>query len=146
MSPSVHRKGFFTIPPIADVDPEAVAARREAEAEIDALWSAYPAYRWSFNGTEPCRRDDADPEAWFTVEEPPKGTLQQRVPEEFQRRAAERLCTGCPLLVECRTYARTYRIEYGVWGGETALDRNTHHEQMASENTANQNKNQQRNR
>lgn len=50
-----------------------------------------------------------------------------RVAERPQRRArreaeATALCGQCPVSAECREYGRNNR-EYGVWGGETELER-----------------------
>lgn len=36
--------------------------------------------------------------------------------------AARALCATCPVLMPCRTWARTNR-EYGFWGGESEEDR-----------------------
>ena len=30
---------------------------------------------------------------------------------------AQRICTGCPVRVDCLEYALLHRIEHGVWGG-----------------------------
>ena len=50
-----------------------------------------------------------------------------RVAERPQRRArreaeATALCGQCPVSAECREYGRSNR-EYGVWGGETEIER-----------------------
>jgi WhiB family redox-sensing transcriptional regulator len=45
-------------------------------------------------------------------------------PEARERReaAARALCRSCPVLVECRQWAREHR-EYGFWGGESEEER-----------------------
>jgi WhiB family transcriptional regulator, redox-sensing transcriptional regulator len=37
--------------------------------------------------------------------------------------AAQRVCAGCPVRVECLEYALVNRLEHGVWGGLTARER-----------------------
>ncbi|WP_424556268.1 WhiB family transcriptional regulator [Streptacidiphilus pinicola] len=37
--------------------------------------------------------------------------------------AAKRVCAGCPVLDECRTYALEAREPYGVWGGMSEDER-----------------------
>ncbi|MDY7101205.1 MAG: WhiB family transcriptional regulator [Actinomycetota bacterium] len=44
---------------------------------------------------------------------------QARVKRES---AARRVCADCPVMVECRTYARVHR-EHGYWGGESEEER-----------------------
>jgi WhiB family redox-sensing transcriptional regulator len=44
---------------------------------------------------------------------------EARVVREGRARA---VCTGCPALVACRSWAREQR-EYGFWGGESEEDR-----------------------
>lgn len=51
-----------------------------------------------------------DPDMWF------------RTNTEDQLRA-KAACFQCPLLDACRTYARDVGVPYGVWGGETARER-----------------------
>lgn len=36
-----------------------------------------------------------------------------------------KVCDGCPVAIECLTYAVTNRIDCGVWGGLNATDRET---------------------
>lgn len=45
-------------------------------------------------------------------------------PQARQRREAEAkvFCAQCPVKIECRDYARNSG-EYGIWGGESEMDR-----------------------
>ncbi|KAB1978524.1 WhiB family transcriptional regulator [Streptomyces triticiradicis] len=54
-----------------------------------------------------CR--SADPEELFV-----EGAAQHR---------AKALCIGCPVRLECLSYALDQRIEHGIWGGATERDR-----------------------
>jgi WhiB family redox-sensing transcriptional regulator len=36
---------------------------------------------------------------------------------------AQRICTGCPVRVDCLEYALLHRIEHGVWGGASERER-----------------------
>ncbi|MDT2009536.1 WhiB family transcriptional regulator [Rhodococcus opacus] len=40
--------------------------------------------------------------------------------------AAQRICEGCPVLVECRGHALAVGESYGTWGGMTEQDRRRH--------------------
>lgn len=47
----------------------------------------------------------------------------ERVSTRIRReRRAKMICSICPVIMECREYARA-NCEYGVWGGETEDDR-----------------------
>jgi WhiB family redox-sensing transcriptional regulator len=50
---------------------------------------------------------------------PPGERPQARVRREARARS---LCLGCPVLAECRWYARRHR-EFGFWGGESEDER-----------------------
>ncbi len=50
---------------------------------------------------------------------PPAERPQSRLRREA---AAREVCATCPVLVECRTYARVHH-EHGFWGGETEEER-----------------------
>ena len=45
-------------------------------------------------------------------------------PQTRKRRETEAklICAQCPVIIRCRDYARNTR-EYGVWGGESDIDR-----------------------
>ncbi|MFJ3946309.1 WhiB family transcriptional regulator [Streptomyces griseoaurantiacus] len=51
----------------------------------------------------------ADPDELFV-----EGAAQNR---------AKALCTGCPVRLECLSYALDNRIEHGIWGGMTERER-----------------------
>ncbi|MGZ4675860.1 MAG: WhiB family transcriptional regulator [Acidimicrobiia bacterium] len=49
--------------------------------------------------------------------------VNERPPvREYRERCAREICARCPVLEECRSWARTNR-EYGYWGGENEADR-----------------------
>jgi WhiB family transcriptional regulator, redox-sensing transcriptional regulator len=50
---------------------------------------------------------------------PPAERPQSRLKREAAARA---VCESCPVIVECRTYARIHR-EHGFWGGESEEER-----------------------
>ena len=56
-----------------------------------------------------------DPDAFFPAE---KGA--ERAARII---AAKKLCAGCPVQVECLTYATQNEEDYGVWGGLDAWER-----------------------
>lgn len=45
-------------------------------------------------------------------------------PQTRKKREAEAklICSRCPVMIQCRDHARNTR-EYGVWGGESDIDR-----------------------
>ena len=45
-------------------------------------------------------------------------------PQTRRRREAEakQICAQCPVMIKCRDYARL-NTEYGIWGGESEVDR-----------------------
>ena len=60
-----------------------------------------------------CR--DYNPEWWFTTGSDNKN-----------RQRAQTICrTACPVREQCREWAVRNGIEYGIFGGETAKERNT---------------------
>lgn len=52
---------------------------------------------------------------------PPPGTEQTRARYKREREA-KLICNECPLLYQCRDYARR-NDEMGIWGGETENER-----------------------
>jgi WhiB family redox-sensing transcriptional regulator len=51
------------------------------------------------------------------------GPYNERVGAKIQReRQAKRICRECPVISECRSYARQ-NSEFGIWGGETEEER-----------------------
>jgi WhiB family redox-sensing transcriptional regulator len=74
-------------------------------------------WEWQLEGS--CR--DADPRLFFH----PEG---ERGPARRERDAEARaICSGCPVMQECRSHALTVREPYGVWGGLTEDDREAVH-------------------
>ena len=63
-------------------------------------------YAWMFHAR--CR--GVDPAEFF----PSDGTGVE---------LAQRVCTDCPVRVECLEYALLHRIEHGVWGGASERER-----------------------
>lgn len=71
------------------------AATETMLLELDERpWAAYAA----------CR--DSDPDLFFPG-------------PDSDSDAAVRICRGCPVLAECRDWALSTRVRYGVWGGMT---------------------------
>lgn len=72
----------------------------------------------------PIRRDAATPGGWAL-----QGACTTTDPEVFfpdkgeSSRAAKRVCSGCPVIAECREWALDTGQEFGVWGGLSATDR-----------------------
>ncbi|MEU7313464.1 WhiB family transcriptional regulator [Streptomyces sp. NPDC007083] len=62
-----------------------------------------------------CRRDEAG--LFFAPSQEPTAARLSR------EQAAKRVCSGCPVLVECREHALVMPEPYGVWGGLTAAER-----------------------
>lgn len=40
-----------------------------------------------------------------------------------RERDAKRICAGCPVQDECRSWAMIFDEDYGIWGGMTANER-----------------------
>jgi WhiB family redox-sensing transcriptional regulator len=64
------------------------------------------------NGTTPCVDE---PEFFF-----PEGTEDSK---RYDIGMAKYLCSGCPVIDECRMYALEAKEPYGIWGGLTADER-----------------------
>lgn len=56
----------------------------------------------------------SDPEVWFAE----KG-------DHVATKKAKQLCSTCPVVNECLTYALQAKELYGVWGGLTSKERST---------------------
>jgi WhiB family transcriptional regulator, redox-sensing transcriptional regulator len=70
-------------------------------------------WEWQMRGA--CR--EADPLLFFH----PEG---ERGPARRNRDAAAKsICSGCPVVQQCRSHALQVREPYGVWGGLTEDDR-----------------------
>ncbi len=67
---------------------------------------------WMDKGS--CRNlpDDVPPDLFFPDYEGGRHTEQQAKAEQ-----AKRICWTCPVRVECRAYAYTFKIQDGIWGG-----------------------------
>jgi WhiB family transcriptional regulator, redox-sensing transcriptional regulator len=55
------------------------------------------------------------PHQWFF----PEGTSEAAEAE----RKAKTVCRACPVLLDCRHWARSEQVEFGIWGGETSRER-----------------------
>ncbi|WP_423213655.1 WhiB family transcriptional regulator [Pseudonocardia sediminis] len=72
---------------------------------------------WDWQMRAACR--DLDSELFFHPS-------NERGPAANARdRAAKVVCSGCPVLEECRSHALDVHEPYGVWGGLTARERET---------------------
>lgn len=38
---------------------------------------------------------------------------------DFKIKQAKKICSGCPVRLECLTYALVHKEAYGIWGGMT---------------------------
>lgn len=56
-----------------------------------------------------------DPELWW-----PNGTTGT---EEEKITEAKRICSNCPVMTECLTFAIEQRQYFGIWGGTTEEER-----------------------
>lgn len=70
---------------------------------------------WEWQLVGACRAYDS--ELFFHPE-------HERGPARTERdAAAKRVCSACPVLLECRAHALSVREPYGIWGGLSADDR-----------------------
>lgn len=53
---------------------------------------------------------------------PPPGIREKQKDRDIREAAAMTVCRRCPVIVECRNYARE-NDEFGIWGGENEEDR-----------------------
>lgn len=66
---------------------------------------------WSWRERAACL--GMDTELFFPVSDAPSGIAD----------VVARVCATCPVIDECRAWARTVPERFGVWGGESATDR-----------------------
>lgn len=80
------------------------------EAEAAAYWDAV-GYDQPWTSRAACL--ERDPETWFPAQDSSSSALET--------------CRACPVLGECRAYARELHVAgqelYGVWGGTTRTER-----------------------
>ncbi|MDH6225264.1 WhiB family redox-sensing transcriptional regulator [Streptomyces sp. MJP52] len=100
-----HTRSSLQVTKVAQVPPD--PARRSAPKDRDqeAPWHTDAV----------CRRDEAG--LFFAPSKEPTAARLSR--EE----AAKRVCSRCPVMVECREHALLQPEPYGVWGGLTAAER-----------------------
>ncbi len=65
--------------------------------------------RWDWQLEGACRR--VGPEVFFH----PEG--ERGSARHMRDTAAKEVCSGCPVLLQCRAHALQVREPYGVWGG-----------------------------
>jgi WhiB family redox-sensing transcriptional regulator len=92
------------------VEPSSVWADWTERLEL-RIWEPMP---WARRGR--CRGEDANFQFFGNPGERPE---MARAREQL---AIATYCDPCPVQAECRAYGRANR-EYGVWGGETELER-----------------------
>ena len=76
---------------------------------------------WQFDGS--CR--DVGPEVFVHPEGERGGKRRTRA------NAAKEICGSCPVLEQCRNHALAVREPYGVWGGLTEDERESHYARAA---------------
>lgn len=78
-------------------------------ARLDTHYNMSPVSRDEFPNAL-CRT--VDPELFFPE------------PTQFRMiREAKDICGNCDHLIDCRMYAVRNRINYGIWGGQTEIER-----------------------
>jgi WhiB family redox-sensing transcriptional regulator len=92
-------------PPHQPLQAAAVPPQRTPARDQEGPWHAEAV----------CRRDEAG--LFFAPSKEPTAARLSR--EE----AAKRVCSRCPVMVECREHALMQPEPYGVWGGLTAAER-----------------------
>lgn len=78
---------------------------------VAELWT------WQIDGA--CR--SVNPEVFFH----PEGERGSR--RRSRETTAKTVCSTCPVLVRCRSHALAVREPYGVWGGLTEAERESHY-------------------
>ncbi len=73
-------------------------------------------WEWQYEGA--CR--DTGSEAFYH----PEG--ERGAARRLRAAAAKEVCSGCPVIVQCREHALATREPFGVWGGMTEDERATH--------------------
>ncbi len=61
-----------------------------------------------------------DPNLWFS-------------PGAIEHREAKKICRGCPVQLECLSYAMDAPVDHGVWGGMTERERRRHRRRAGHE-------------
>ena len=73
-----------------------------------------PTTEWQQRGL--CRANDS--EIFF-----PPAHFEHKPEREAREAKAKAICAGCPVRVDCLTWALAVREPYGVWGGASEGDR-----------------------
>ncbi|MDH4364560.1 MAG: WhiB family transcriptional regulator [Acidimicrobiia bacterium] len=53
----------------------------------------------------------------------PPSQMERRSEKRLRERRAKEICSSCPVLADCRTYALQIREQHGIWGGLTEGER-----------------------
>ncbi len=73
-------------------------------------------WEWGWQWRAACRGEDTS--LFF-----PASELETRREKEDREAKAKRICSGCPVRIECLEYAVRIREPHGVWGGLNELER-----------------------
>ncbi|MFJ2668384.1 WhiB family transcriptional regulator [Nocardia fluminea] len=79
---------------------------------------------WDWQLTARCRQ--MEQELFFPSSGEHAGSVRTQVLH------AKRICSACPVLAPCRTYAIEAGETHGIWGGMTALERARHRRRSSS--------------
>lgn len=75
-------------------------------------------FETALDSTEtPCNTSEEYPNPW-TDWDSKEANREPYETEEPGRNKAQMLCSGCPLVAECREYALASNMSHGIWGGE----------------------------
>ena len=96
---------------MAPVHTDEVVAKTEPDAEVERSLALLDEREWT------ARAVCAGRQKWFF--DPYRETENQRARREA---IASMFCQACPVILECRDYARAH-YEHGFWGGESEEDR-----------------------